>query len=339
LQRGTQRVSWDLRRLQQFCDKNPPPNLVLLHGEEQYIIDQAKKLIKAKALSPESMDFNLDHIQWPDRSIGELKDATETIPAFSDRRLVILENAHLIKDSDLETLDEIVSHLPEQTVLMIVAQKIDMRKKAFKSINAKGVVLEAKRPFSNQMAPWIQYIAQSQGLKIQDEAAQLLHQLVGENLQEISSEVKKIKEYLGEKSEITAQVVIDVVSSSRIESIFDLTDAIGRKDKIASLTSLAKLLENGQSEIGALVMIHRHLKILIRLKEGLQSGLAGQKLSATAGIPPFFLSKYKSQAELWDLDWLNQTVVSLQETDKALKSSPQSTSIWLENFIMQTVSA
>lgn len=331
-------MAWDLRRLQQFCENHAPPNLLLLHGEEQYIIDQAKALIRAKALAPESFEFNLDHIIIPEKSIGEVKDAVETIPAFGGHRLVIVENVQALKDADLDALDDIVNDLPEQTVLMLVASKIDLRKKAFKSINAKGVVLEAKRPFANQMAPWIQYIAHSLQLRIKDEPAQLLHQLVGENLQEIASELSKIKDYLNGKDEVSVQSVVEVVSASRIETIFDLTDAIGRKDQVGALTSLAKLLESGQNEVGALMMIHRHLKILIRLKEGEAQGLTGPKLSAAAGIPPFFLGKYKVQADAWDGPLLNATVVSLQETDKALKSSPQSTSIWLENFILQATS-
>jgi len=79
---------------------------------------------------------------------------------------------------------------------------------------------------------WIDYIAYLCDIKFSTEAMSALQQLVGTNLSEIHNEVKKIKQYLGGKKK-TAEIedVLKVVSKARIESVFNLTDAIAKRDR------------------------------------------------------------------------------------------------------------
>lgn len=164
----------------------------------------------------------------------------------------------------------------------------------------------------------------------------MILQLVGQNLSEINNETMKLKQYLGDKTEATIDDVLKVVSHARVDSIFDLTNAIGRRDRSGALVYLAHLLENGQSEVGALSLILRHVRILAALREGQSIGLTGAKLSAKVGIPNFFLKQYQEQAKKWDDRKITKTLNALHKTDLALKSSPVSSHIWLENFIVQT---
>ena len=99
---------------------------------------------------------------------------------------------------------------------------------------------------------------------------------------------------------------------------------------------LANLLEHGQNEVGVVSMITRHIRILSIVREGMRSGLSGQRLSAKAGVPNFFLRDYMDQARAWGDPKIRMTMDVLYETDKALKSSPVSAHIWLENLIIKT---
>jgi DNA polymerase-3 subunit delta len=143
---------------------------------------------------------------------------------------------------------------------------------------------------------------------------------------------------MGKKKQVEVEDVMKVISHAKIESVFDLTNAIGRKDRSAALISLVRLLESGQNEVGALLLISRHMHILANIKQGMKQGLSGPRLCAKAGIPNFFLKQYQAQCGLWREDKLNQTFEALHNTYKALKSSPVSSHIWLENFIVQTCS-
>jgi DNA polymerase-3 subunit delta len=329
-------AAWDLRRLQQFLEKHPPGNLYLVYGEETYLINEAQKLIQETVLGDGVVDFNLDRLYTSEASPSQVRDIVETLPVMCERRCVIYKGVQTLKEKDWQQLMPILENPIDSCTLILIAEKVDKRKKFFKKISDEGTVVELKRPYDNQIPSWIDYIAFQNGVELDGDGIRLVHQMVGGNLTEVNNEMQKLKQYLGERRRATNEDLLHVVSQVRVDSIFDLTNAIGRKDQAAALTYLANLLEHGESEVAALSLVLRHVRILATLKEGIKQGLSSPKLSAKAGVSNFFLNQYVNQAKLWTEDKIADTIETLHETDRAIKSSPVSSHIWLENFILQT---
>lgn len=329
-------ATWDLRRLQQALDKRSPAPVYLIFGEETYLVNEAVKLVRDKVLSEGAADFNYDQFFADEADLSQVADTVEMLPMMAERRLVVLKNTESLKDKDWDSLFHLLENPLDTACLVMVAEKVDKRKKFFKKTSDNGIVVELRRPFENQLPAWIDYIGHNHDLKFSPDARTMILQLVGQNLSEINNETMKLKQYLGDKTEATIDDVLKVVSHARVDSIFDLTNAIGRRDRSGALVYLAHLLENGQSEVGALSLILRHVRILAALREGQSIGLTGAKLSAKVGIPNFFLKQYQEQAKKWDDRKITKTLNALHKTDLALKSSPVSSHIWLENFIVQT---
>src|SRR5690606_15552480 len=122
--------------------------------------------------------------------------------------------------------------------------------------------------------------------------------------------------FIGDRDEITDKDVLQVVSRSRVDRIFDLTDAIGGKDKAKALTVLANLLEFGQSEVGAVALLNRHFRILSQIKSLSSQALSGPKLSAKVGIPQFLLNNYLGQSRVWSEAKIARMFTLLALTDR-----------------------
>ena len=328
-------ITWDLRRLQQRAEKKAIEPLYLFLGDEGFLMEEALQTIRAQVLQPETKDFNFDSFWANEVDSGRVREAVETLPMMALKRLVILRDVDDWKDAEWEALYPLFENPVDSAVFVLTASELDRRKKPFKKISEKGVLVELKRPYDNQMPEWISYLAFRLELEIDREAGAMLLQFVGANLFEIQQELKKLKEYLGNRKKITGQDVAHVVSQSRVQSIFELTDALGKKDKASAFQALANLLDNKQSEIGVLAMVARHFRILESLLEGQRAGLSGVKLTSAAGIPQFLLANYMNQLRFWNEQSLENVVLTLHETDKALKSSPLSSHIWLENLILK----
>lgn len=331
-------MTLDLRKLQQRLESKGPAPLYLLMGEETFLIGEAVALLKRKSVDPGVIDFNCDVFEASDTSPGQVKDAVEMLPMMSPRRLVVYRGVDDLKEKDWEILFDLLDRPVESTTFVLTCEALDKRKKAFKKLSEAAVVVELKRPYDSQVADWINYLAFNLGVTVSREAAQMLKQFVGTNLTELHNELLKLKDYAGERTVIEAADVLQVVSHMRIDRIFDLTDAIGRRDRASALHSLANLLENGQNEIGVLAMISRHFRILSQLKDGQRDGLTGARLSTKAGIPQFLLSQYLDQIRKWDEAKIESTFSVLQDTDRALKSSSIPPHVWLENFVLKTCS-
>ncbi|MGE3681345.1 MAG: DNA polymerase III subunit delta [Bdellovibrionales bacterium] len=331
-------MTLDLRKLQQRLEKSAPASIYLLMGDESFLVQEAIQLLKSKSVDPATIDFNCDVFYAPETPSSQVKDTAEMLPMMSARRLVVYRDVDHLKDKDWENLFPLLENPVDSTTLVLTCDALDKRKRAYKKMSEVGIIVELKRPFDSQIAEWIDYLAFRQGLKVSREAVQLLKQFVGTSLTELNNEITKLKDYLGERSKVEAKDVLQVVSQTRVDRVFDLTDAIGRRDRASALHSLANLLEHGQNEVGVLAMISRHFRILSRIKDGQREGLTGGRLSTKAGVPPFLLAQYMEQTRMWDESKIQQTFAVLQDTDRALKSSLVPPYVWLENFVLKTCS-
>ncbi|MBX3022070.1 MAG: DNA polymerase III subunit delta [Bdellovibrionales bacterium] len=328
----------DLRKLQQRLEKQAPAPIYLLLGDEAFLVHEAVQLLKHCSVDASTMDFNCDIFDAGETPASQVKDAAEMLPMMSARRLVVFRGVDNLKDKDWEILYQLFDNPVDSTTFVLTAESLDKRKKSYKKVADAAVVVELKRPYENQIVDWIDYLAYRAGLKVNREAAQLLKQFVGTNLTELNNEIAKLRDYIGQRKEVEPADVLQVVSQTRVDRIFDLTDAIGRRDKVHALHSLANLLEHGQSEVGVLAMISRHFRILSQLKDGQRGGLSGQRLATQAGIPQFLLNQYLEQIRHWDESKIQRTFNVLQDTDRALKSSSVPSHVWLENFVLKTCS-
>jgi DNA polymerase-3 subunit delta len=313
------------------------------HGEEPYLLQQATQYLKVCALyggatdqnDNGAADFNFNSYYAADVDVSQVRDEVETLPMMADRRVVIVKEAQDLTDVEWETLDPLLKTPVDSTVLILVAGKMDKRRKCFKLLTDHAVTVEFKKPYENQIPGWIRHIAKAHKLSISDEAALLFHRLVGNQLLEIEAEIKKLVDFLDSRTHVELEDVAQVVSQKKEENVFDLTEAIGSGDRVLALTQLVRLLDQGQNEIGIVALVARHVRILLLLRQGMEQGFAGQKLAQYAQVPNYFLQDYLKQAQGWTNKKLEQVVLILTETDRALKSSPVSSHIWLENMTIK----
>ncbi len=321
--------------------KSPLPLKPLYYvvGEEHYLISEIRKTFMQNVHQENGMaDFNQDDLDARQLNLGNLISSLETLPMMSEKRLVFCQNAEFFKDQDWKKLESFIQSPIDSTIFICFFKKIDRRKKFFKKLQQKAIELSAETLREWETLPWVDYLAKDFGLKFSSSSKSLFSQLVGTGLMEMYNEMNKLKTYMGDKKEVTEEDLISVVSRMKIDSVFDLTDAIGKKDLVKSLDYLARLLENNQSEVGALALVARHMRILARFQEGEKRNLPKAKIVALAGVSPYFFQNYLKQSRLWSESQVTRVMEILFEADKALKSSPLSSHIWLENFILQACS-
>ncbi len=309
--------------------------LYFLYGDEPYLLNQSVDRLRSTVVNEMTADFNLNIYYAGDADVNQIRDSVEMLAMMAPKRLVIVKETQEFTDKEWAALEPLFENPVESTVFVLVASRVDKRKKSIKALLEKAQAVEFKRPYENQIPTWINYISGSHGLEISEEAVHLLHKLVGSHLIEIDSEVRKLKEFLGSRTRVELSDVSQVVSQVREESIFDLTRAIGANDRVKALEHLVRLLDQGQSEVGIVAMVARHMRLLLKVKQGQDKGLYGAKLAQAIQVPPYFLTDYVEQVRTWSPKRLEDMLLILDDTDKALKSSPLSSHIWLENLILK----
>lgn len=313
--------------------------LYFLFGDEPYLLNQCVERFKFAVLDETAVDFNYDLFYASDASVVAISDAVETLPMMAERRLVILKEAQELTDKEWVQLEPLLENPVSSTVFVILASRADKRKKPIRTLIESANCVEFKKPYENQIPSWINYIAENLGLKISKDAIHLLHKLVGSQLTEIEGELKKLGEFVEAQRPIEIVDVEQVVSRSKTENIFDFTKAIGENNRLKALELLVHLLDQGQHEMGLISLVARQIRMLLVIKKGMDEGLQGAQLAHYAQVPPYFLQNYTEQAKQWTFQKLEQTLVILAQTDRALKSSPVASHLWLENMVLKTCSS
>lgn len=309
--------------------------IYFFHGEESFLIQQAVQFLRTSALEGGSREFNERVFDASESDISRVRNEIETYPFMSSRRVVILREVADLREAEWETLLPIVREPVASTVFIATTQKLDRRRKAMQALLHGAVSVEFKVPFENQIPTWIRQIARGYGLEFKDDALQLFHRRVGQVLSEIDREVRKLRDFIEPRAEISWEDVSASVSSLREESVFKFIEVLARGDRAASLGQIVTLLDQGQSPLGIVALVARHFRILQLVKLGQAEGLSSSRLAAYAQIAPYFLNEYSRQSQDWSLAKMQNIMLVVAETEKALKSSPLAAAIWLENLVLK----
>lgn len=328
-------MEFNLQEFQKKISSHPKP-IYLLHGEEEFLLEQAITLFNQHVVDEGTRDFNYDVFYAKETPSSNILDVIETLPMMAPRRVVIVKDVDKWNEPDWAVFDNYFEDPADSTVLVLVAKGIDKRKKTIKKLLEASEAIEFKKLYDNQVPQWIQYMAQMNGLLFDKDVVTLLHQFVGNNLMDIQSEIQKLSQYLGDRKKVVTQDIIEVVSKIKVQSVFDLSRAIGESDKAKALLCLSQLLAHGQNEVGILALVSRHIRILRLVKMAKKEGQKGAQLASRVGVSPYFLAEYEQQSKDWTDKKIEKTFKALLDTDRALKSSPLSSHIWLENFVIQT---
>ena len=202
----------------------------------------------------------------------EATQALLTMPFFGGGKLVWLKNATFFADSVtgraesvLEAVeaftDELKKGLPDGIVLLISALDIDKRRSFYKSLGKLGEVqvldkIETGRGnWEEQVAQIVLSDARTLGLRFEREALDLFVQLVGADTSQIENELQKLDLYFGQGQKmVTADLVRSLVARTKEGVIFDLGNAIARRDLRSALQLVDQLLRQGESAVGILLV-------------------------------------------------------------------------------------
>lgn len=253
------------------------PNVFCVFGtDEGKVREEAAKL--AQELAPaEAGDFGLEVIEGnADNSDHAAKicamtvEAIQTLPFFGGDKVVWLKGANFLADNvtgrsettknAVDNLVDVLTRSTPPTVKVIVsASEVDKRRTFFTTMKKVATLQLHDLPDISRagweagVARMVADRARERNLRFSAEALEFFVLLAGQHTRQIENELEKLDVYLGERRDVAVEDVRVMVSESRAGVIFELGDAIGRKDLRSALHLIDQLLYRGESAIGILL--------------------------------------------------------------------------------------
>ena len=247
-------------------------------GSDEAEIKRVAAELASNLTPPGAGDFGLEVIDGAadnaDQAAGRVRstiEALQTLPFFGDTKVVWLKNANFLGDdqkarsaavqSALEELSELVdSGLGPGITLLMSAIDVDKRRSFYKTLLKRAEVqvfdrLDSSRGgWEEEALEMVQQRAKKRKLQFKDDALDLFVLLTGGDTRQIDNELEKIDTFLGRDREVSAELVRELVPLSRAGVIFELSNALAARDLQLSLMLVRRLLDQGESAIGILLV-------------------------------------------------------------------------------------
>lgn len=213
----------------------------ILMGEETFYIDRLTDLLVDALIPEEERDFGLNTFFGADTQIEQVIMSAREFPMMANRKVVVLREAQALvssggKNNAKEQLERLELYLrqPQPTTVLIVCYKggtLDRRSKMMTQANQLGVVFNSEKLDNKGLATFVRNYVASKGGKIENDAAVTLVDFVGNDLSRLSGEADKLLVAKGTVvPSITNELVVRNIGVSKEYNVFELQDALVRKD-------------------------------------------------------------------------------------------------------------
>lgn len=237
-------------------------------------------------------------------------------------RLVIVDEVDKWKAADVKEVVEYLGSPSPATVLALLADEIKSDSALAKAVGKAGEVLSyevAKR----RVPEWVSEQFSRLGVAADAEACRALVEVVGDDLDDLASEIQKLATWAGDEPVTVAAV--EQLAVGRAETpIFAVTDAWGRRDVGAVLASAESLLERShRTRSGELLRLVAslvgHVGRVRKVARLLDEGVRPRDAAGRLKMHPFVAEKAGQQAANFSREELAFATVRLAEVDAAVK--------------------
>jgi DNA polymerase-3 subunit delta len=307
--------------------------LYVFFGEETYLTQEYTAVFIDRLLGTASRDFNCDIWHADSEALSEALSIASTPPMMAARRVVVLHSVQQLRQADWQRLDTYAAQPMESTVL--ICSSTDNEPAKFPArFWQNAVAIECKRLEGKALHEWVRNTVLRHGCTIADDVLQeLLHEQQND-LWLLAQEIDKLCTYVGDAKMITHADVQAVCQTSRLPSIFALSDAIGARHMLAALTLVDDLLNQGEPPLVVFSMIVRHLRLLWSVYQLTQQRQEVAQIAKALGLPLAVCRRFISQSRLFSPERLRQLYSAAIEADLAFKSSNKPPQAILEGVIL-----
>jgi len=250
-------------------------SLFAFFGTDDARVKEAALRLSEK-IAPRDDEFALevvsggaDNTEDAVRIVGRTIEAIQTLPFFGGEKVVWLQGANFFGDSQtaksqstLGAVESLVAlfeaGLPSDVKVIISAGEIDKRRSFYKKVNKIGKVEifdkedTSKQGWEEKVGVWVAERARQRGIAFAPGAQERFVLMIGSETRLLDSEMEKLGLFAGDRP-VTEDDVDEVCAATHTGAIFEIGDAIARRDLPRALELIDRQMRRGESPIGILL--------------------------------------------------------------------------------------
>ena len=238
-------------------------NLYLIETNNFKLIDkETKKILKENNFSEnELIKYDLSTTKTT-TLINEL----DTYSIFQDKKAVLGYDAVFLTtgkseiEQDIKGLEDYINNPNPSNILIIACSKLDGKKNICKLIKSKFKVIDLNINL-------VDYVKENlDDYKMNVDTINYFLLQTGDNIERIDNELLKLKSFKINEKIINKDDVLELVIPQTDDNIFNLMDAIVKKDKKKSLKIYNDLINNKVEVIKILINLSYQFRLIYQVK-------------------------------------------------------------------------
>lgn len=320
--------------LERSLGESPQP-LYLLLGSERFLRDKAARSIAEAGLHGTLLrEFNEASFNLVRDSVQAAIAAALQLPMMSDRRVVRIRDFARLREGDEETLIRYLNNPAPSTVMILIADDLDKRKKSTKALLDNCVVVDFPPLKDAEAKAWAKSRLKELKTTADDSVLSQIIGLVGTDVQTLFNELDKLASAVADTGRITSVIVDELIGRSRELSNFELGDHLLANNRKRALETLHRLLDDGAEPVMLIGLIAGNYHRLALAKHLLAKG-GREEVFRNISLPPFKRDAYIANLQRNDAAKIARGLQLTAAADLAIKTSQATPRLQLELLVCE----
>jgi DNA polymerase-3 subunit delta len=294
--------------------------LYLIAGSDQPKVELALRRLR-RHFPPDATELHLADELSGDEAVA----ACNALGLFGggSGRLIVVDGVQGWKAADVKAIEAYAGSPAPDTVLALVGAGLKADSALAKACARAGDLLVFDAPRERDLPKWVAKQFEVARTPVDLDACRALVELVGDGLQELTSEIDKIAQWAA-GARVTVEDVARLASPVAETPPFELTDAWGRRDVPAVLRAAEEIIERSpkprRDEAARLAAaLAAHVDRIRTCAAWDAEGVSAKEAATRMKRHPFYVQKLYAQARNFGTDELRDATLRLAALDHALK--------------------
>lgn len=338
-------------------EKQPLAPVYLFLGPEGYYRRLCKDALLNRALRPENRTDGYTQVDLEETTIASILDDAKSLSLFASDRVIWITGAELALPRKLTSSDDeendstgvsgLASYVKAPTpgtILVFECSRFDFtgddkaRIERVQKFYFPVPVTVEFRPLAPESSRYLaQQVAKEKNLKLGGaELAALLDACAGD-ANRLVSEIEKLALFLEPGRSVTMEDLQTMVPNAAQSTIFNLVNALGRRDRAAALRSLDILVREGEYLPLALTFLSGQFRLALAAKEArLTSAQQAQAYFNKAGVRIWRerAEQVMATASAFSKDHLDRALAAIYETDRKFRDGYRDDRVVMEMLVL-----
>ncbi|MGN1268253.1 MAG: DNA polymerase III subunit delta [Candidatus Aphodocola sp.] len=272
--------------------------------------------------------------------IDELLDDASCMSLFGDKKVLVGENALFLTTTSTSinhNLDYLTNYLNDDNhenivILSVLTDKLDERKKIVKLLKEKSKVIYKELIDNKDLPSFIINEFNNEGYKIDYKTANYFVNYVGKNVDILLSEINKMIIFKDNDKNITINDIDEISSKAINDNVFDLSDAIMKKDFKRMYDCYNDLIILKEEPIKIIAMLGNQFNLVYQCKLLSSKGLSEKEIATSLSVHPY---RVKLAIETdYMISELKDILIKLHNLDFEIKSGKVDKNVGFDNFLL-----